>query len=125
MLVRPEDRPPRQAHKPPFCLLLLLYIFLNLTSFILPFLLIRPDEFGLRQDVPLHCLFELRLAWPAEVGKDGVESEELVEVAVAADRRAWPSIARPLPVVQSLARAGGQRLRSTASASWLAVGGRL
>ena len=47
-----------------------------------PFLLIRPDEFGLRQDVPLHCLFELRLAWPAEVGKDGVESggrREIVE----------------------------------------------
>jgi hypothetical protein len=73
-------------------------------------LLIRPDEFGLRQDMPLHGLFELRLGWPAEVGKDGVESEELMEVAVAADRRAWPAVARPLPVVQSLARAGGQRL---------------
>ena len=35
----------------------------------------------------MHCLFELRLGRPAEVGKDGVESEELVEVAVAANRR--------------------------------------
>jgi len=75
-----------------------------------PFLLVRPEEFGLRQDLPLHGLFELRLAWPAEVGKDSVESEELVEVAVAPNRRARPAIARPLPVVQSLACAGGQRV---------------
>ena len=27
----------------------------------MPFLLIRPDEFGACQDMPLHCRFELRL----------------------------------------------------------------
>jgi hypothetical protein len=74
-----------------------------------PFLLIHPDEFCACEDVPLHCLFELRLGWPAKVGKNSVEGDGLVEVAVAPDRRAWPSIVRPLPVVQSLACAGGQR----------------
>ena len=34
-----------------------------------------------------------------------------MEVAVAADGRAWPAVAGPLPVVQSLARAGRQGVR--------------
>jgi hypothetical protein len=33
-----------------------------------PLLLVGPDEFGLRQDVPLYCLLELRLGALAPVG---------------------------------------------------------
>jgi hypothetical protein len=76
----------------------------------MPFLLIRPDEFDACQDFPLHCLFKLGLGWPTEVGKNSLESVELVELAVAADRPARPFIARPLPVVQSLECAGGHVL---------------
>jgi hypothetical protein len=47
----------------------------------MPFLLIRPDEFDACQDFPLHCLFKLGLGWPTEVGKNSLESVELVELA--------------------------------------------
>jgi hypothetical protein len=81
-----------------------------LPVFSVPYFSYVPMSCACARTRPCIAFFELRLTWPAEVGKNSVEGVELVEVTVAADRRAWPSITRPLPIVQSLACAGGQLL---------------
>src|ERR687891_64051 len=66
-------------------------------------LLVRAHEPALGKDVAFHGLLDPRFRGLAEVAQDRVQRVELVEVAVAPDGRAGPTVAGAAPVVAALA----------------------
>src|SRR5258708_7542337 len=73
-------------------------------------LFIRPHELRLRQHMPLHGRFELRLATAAEFAQDGVQHVELEEIAVPPDRGARTSPVGAFEIIDTLPSTAGKVL---------------
>src|SRR5258708_37735813 len=71
-------------------------------------LLVGVGQTALGEHVPLHRTLELRLRWLAEFTEERVKGEELVDVAMAAGRRARSVVSSSAPIVLALAGARGQ-----------------
>src|SRR5262249_14712391 len=65
-------------------------------------LLIGTHQTGFAQNVALHGLFELCLGRLLQIRQYGIQRVELVEIPMAAGRRAGSTVARTLPVVHTI-----------------------
>src|SRR5262245_61830693 len=74
--------------------------------------LVRADQFGLREDVPLHGTLDIRLGWFPEIAELGIERVELVEIPMPTNRRAGSAVAGSLPIVHALAGARRETFRA-------------
>src|SRR5579863_627819 len=59
----------------------------------------------------LHCLFQRRLDRPVQIGENGIQGIELMEISVPTDRRTRSPISRKMPVVEPLQRPLRRRSR--------------
>jgi hypothetical protein len=66
--------------------------------------LVGTDQLRPFQNMPVHRAQEIGLRGTPQILQLRVQRVELVDVAVPTHRRTWPAIARPLPIVEPLAR---------------------
>src|SRR5882762_8991197 len=74
-------------------------------------LLICPHQHRLLDDMPLHRLLDIGLAWFLQIRKDGIERVKLVEVAMAPDRWTRAAVTGALEITHTIQRSRGQFVR--------------
>jgi hypothetical protein len=70
--------------------------------------LIQADQFGLRDHMALHRVFQRGFALFAKIRQYDIECIQLEEVTMTADGRAWTAITGALPIVDAGTGSGWQ-----------------